>query len=343
MNILFLGAENPSQTSRHRADALRRLGHVVSHLDPSAAFASRLRGNAARFHYHTGYVFLRDAVVNWLKSTSAATPKYDVCFVDGGEMLGSGAIDYLKTRCQKLILFNHDDPTGPRDWRRFRSLRSAIPHYDLCAVVRPFNVPEFHSLGAQKVIHVLRSYDELAHCPPLDNVSVPLDFRSEVTFIGGNIRREGRGEFLAELIKRGLNMSIWGDEWDRSRSWNVLAPHWRGNSLSGAAYVNAMRGAKICLGLLSKRNRDEHTTRSMEIPFSGGLLCAQRTTEHKALYEEGREAVFWSDADECISVCRSLLADEASRTQIKYAGMLRVRQNRVGNEDLCKKLLGCVA
>ena len=339
MQILFLGAEDPSQTSRHRADALRRLGHDVTHLDGFAAFANRLRGNFARFHFHTGYFFLRRAVVTWLESAIPSAADYDVCWVDGGELFGAPAIELLKARCRRVILFNVDDPTGPRDWRRFATLRSAISHYSLCAVVRPFNVPEFQAFGAKSVVHVFRTYDEVAHCPPPDGRAVPPQFRSDVAFIGGNIKREGRGEFLAQLIARGLDVAIWGDEWHRSRSWSLLAPHWRGNSLSGAAYVDAMRGAKICLGMLSRRNRDEHTQRSMEIPYAGGLLCAQRTPEHLALYEEGREAVFWSDADECFALCQALLRDDALRSRIRLAGMARVRANRLGNEDLCRNLL----
>ena len=40
----------------------------------------------------------------------------------------------------------------------------------------------------------------------------------------------------------------------------------------------------LCLGLLSKGNRDLQTTRSLENPYAGGPLCAQRTSERLALY-----------------------------------------------------------
>jgi len=338
MRVLFLGAIAPFTTSCHRADAIRRLGHAVTHLDPLEAFAPRLRGNGGKIHYYTGYLLLRQSVLAWLRAAVPAQAPYDVCWVDSGELLGAHAIDYLKTQCTKVVLFNHDDPTGKRDWRRFATLRSAIAHYDHCAVVRPFNVLEFQSFGAKDVVHVRRTYDELAHCPPNDS-PVPPKFQSDVAFIGGNIKREGRGEFLATLIARGLPVAIWGDEWNRSRSWATLAPHWRGPSISGSAYVDAIRGAKLCLGLLSKQNRDEHTTRSMEIPYAGGLLCAQRTPEHTALYIEGSEASFWSDVDECFAVCQMLLKHDALRAGIRAAGMRRVRQNKVGNEDLCRTLL----
>ena len=107
-------------------------------------------------------------------------------------------------------------------------------------------------------------------------------------------------------------------------------------------YVAAIRGAKVCLGLLSKGNRDLHTTRSMEIPYAGGVLCAERTTEHLALYREDEEAVFWTTAEECAEKCLGLLGDDQSRERIRLAGMARVRNNKVGNEDICRQILQAV-
>jgi hypothetical protein len=341
MRVLFLGSEEPSSTSRHRADAFRRLGHEVRQLDPLRALAPRLRGNLGRLHYHTGYWLLREAVVAWIDGSLGVEPDtpYDFCWVDGGEMLGHAAVSRLKRRCKRVVLFNHDDPTGPRDWRRFITLRSAIPAYDLCAVVRQFNVDEFNALGARKVVRVFRSYDEVAHAPHPEGRSVPDAFRSEVCFIGANYKGENRDLFLAGLIDCGLNLAIWGDHWERSKIWGRIERHHRGGSLAGQDYVDAIRGAKVCLGFLAKQNRDEHTTRTMEIPYAGGLLCAERTSEHEHLYSDGVEAVFWRNLEECHSACTRLLSDNFMRDKIRESGMLRVRRNRSGNESLIFDIL----
>jgi hypothetical protein len=156
------------------------------------------------------------------------------------------------------------------------------------------------------------------------------------------MRGEGRDEFLLKLAQRGLKLAIWGDRWERSALWPQIQPYWRGVALSGREYVYAISGAKICLGLLSKGNRDLHTTRSMEIPFAGGLLCAERTSEHIEIYDDGVEAIFWSNVDDCFDICSLLIDDEERREAIKKAGAKRVRDNRVGNEDLCRKILSCL-
>jgi hypothetical protein len=238
-----------------------------------------------------------------------------------------------------VVLFNHDDPTGKRDWRRFSTLRSAIPDYDLCAVVRFANVSEFAALGARAVVRAFMTYDEVAHAPGTQGYAVASEYRSDVCFIGANYKGEGRDIFLSKLIERGVDLAIWGDHWERSTVWSILKAHTRGGNLFGSAYVDAIRGSKVCLGLLSKRNRDEHTTRSMEIPYAGGVLCAQRTAEHINLYQEGKEAVFWSSVDECYDACVSLLADDDKREAIRHEGMRRVRENKTGNESLIGKVI----
>jgi spore maturation protein CgeB len=72
----------------------------------------------------------------------------------------------------------------------------------------------------------------------------------------------------------------------------------------------------------------------LEIPALGGLLCAERPTEHLALYDEGREAVFWQDGEECASHCHRLLADEPLRREIARRGHERVRGNSHYNEPM---------
>ncbi len=100
------------------------------------------------------------------------------------------------------------------------------------------------------------------------------------------------------------------------------------------AYAAAIQSSKVCLGLLSKGNRDLHTQRSLEIPALGGLLCAERTIEHLTLYDEGREAVFWQDAEECAAHCHRLLADESLRREIARRGHERAQRNNHYNEPM---------
>ena len=338
--ILYFGSDNPSSTAAHRAHALVRLGHTVDVRNPRQAVASQVSSSVgSAIHYRTGYRLLQRRVQHWVEQVIDQGNRPDLIWVNSGELLGKKCLLSLRYLNCPILLYNNDDPTGERDGRRFDSLLGALPLYDLCVVMREVNVPEYQKRGVPDVLRVFMSYDEEAHQPFSQVSDIPEIFRSEVAFIGTWMRHEKRDAFLLKLIQQGISVSIWGARWPKSPYWKELQPFYRGGALSGRDYVAAMQGARICLGLLSKENRDLHTRRSVEVPFAGGLLCAERTSEHQAMYQEGSQAVFWSNADECARVCKELLANDPLREDIRRAGMRRVRALSVGNEDICNAIL----
>ncbi len=338
-NILYLGNTNPVSTSAHRANTLVRLGHHVVVSNPYGAFAKQIKSRwLGPIHFRTGYRLLSSSVTKWL-AHEVQSVKPDFVWVNSGELFGPGCLKILKQLACPIILYNNDDPTGGRDGRRFDSLLKALPYYDLAVVRREINVSEYKARGVDHVIRVFMSYDEEAHKPFEKDSDIPEELRSEVAFIGTWMRYEKRDEFLLELVDAGIPVSIWGDRWQKSPHFQALKSNWRGPALAGRDYVAAMQGAKICLGLLSSGNRDLHTRRSVETTYAGGLLCAERTTEHQQMYKEGVEAVFWSDTKECIQACKQLLENDEEREKIRLAGMKRVRSLKLGNEDVCSYII----
>jgi hypothetical protein len=143
-----------------------------------------------------------------------------------------------------------------------------------------------------------------------------------------------------ELIRLGVPVSIYGGLWNRLKEWKHIQPHWKGPGLEDAyTYSTAIQAAKVCLGLLSSENRDLHTTRSMEIPALGGVFCAQRTSEHLALYREEEEAVFWDTPEECAAKCFALLRDDAWRESVARQGRERYLKNGWTNMQVAERIL----
>ncbi len=263
--------------------------------------------------------------------------KFDMAFVDGGSLVSGALIGDLRERGMHVVNFNHDDPFGPRDGAYFELYRRAVPQYDLLVVVRHENVAEARALGARRVMHTFRVADDVAHSPRIMTPELRARWQSQVAFVGTWMPE--RGPFLARLVELNVPLAIFGGRWQLAPQAPVLRPAWRGNSLQGDDYCYAVQAARICLGLVSKENRDLHTTRSLEIPSLGSLLCGQRTPEHNALYTEGEEAVFWDDADECAAVCRELLADEARREAIARKGQERFRANGHTTDQLLSRII----
>jgi hypothetical protein len=260
-------------------------------------------------------------------------------YVNAGELIGRHFAVELR-KLGALVLYVNDDPTGGpggRDRRRFDTLKSALPCYDLCAVVRTQNVEEFKALGARRVMRFWMSYDEVAHLPRELTPVEQREYGAEVCFVGTWMPE--RGPFMARLVDLGVPLSIWGDRWQKAPEWNKLRTAWRGTGVYDETYPKIVSASKVMLGLLSRGNRDLHTQRSLEIPRIGSLFCAERTAEHEELYQDWKEAVFWDDADECAQVCFKLLSDSQARERIRRAGQERVLSLRVGNEDICRQIL----
>jgi hypothetical protein len=236
-----------------------------------------------------------------------------------------------------MLTYAADDPFGPRDKKRFSLYRNALVAYDLFAVVREPNIEEARHLGVKTVVRVLHSADEVEHTPLTLSCDDLEKWRSETAFIGTWMPE--RGPFLAHLLDLGVPLAIYGDRWSKAREWPLLRKAWRGPGIVGQHYVKAIQSAKICLGLLSKGNRDLHTTRSAEIPYIGSLFCAERTVDHRIMYREDKEAVFWSTPEECAVKCFELLTNEPKRQAIALAGRQRCIKGRYLNETVTKQIL----
>jgi len=264
---------------------------------------------------------------------------FDLVYVDGGEWITGSTITLLRNHAPLVVNYNIDDPFGLRDGARLRAYRRNAWRYDLCVVMREENIPEARAHGVRHVLRVYRSADEISHAPRPLSSEDHQRWQAEVLFLGTWFPE--RGPFLLELVERGVPLTIRGHKWPKAPEWEQLKPYWKGGSVFGDDYARAIQCAKVNLGLLSAANRDLHTTRSLEVPALGGLLCAQRTSEHLSMYKEGQEALFWENAEECASMCRKVLADEQLRSRIAAAGHTRVRQNGHYNETVLREILEC--
>jgi len=337
VRILYLGAKHG--TALQRAAALVRLGHEVTHVKPDVYIPEgRL---SRRFHRETGGLFSQGAVAKGVLSElrSYGGPQtFDAAWIDGGQCIGPALIQTLKGFCRKVINYNHDDPFGGRDRYYWSLYLRSIPHYDVVGVVRPVNVDEARAKGAKDVVLVKMAGDEVAHRPRSLSPADIAKWSSEVLFIGTWMPE--RGPFLSALVSRGVPLTIYGSNWQKAPEWTTLESAWKGSEIANSDdYARALQCSKIALGLLSKGNRDMHTTRSTEIPAVGALLCAERTLEHEEMYEDGVEAVFWSDVAECADVCNKLLANDDLRAAISARGHARVMKNATFNEPTMTLIL----
>jgi hypothetical protein len=331
-SVLYLGAL--SGTSFQRCEAFSRLGHSVTAIDPRRLLTGR--SWVDRIEWNLSPKVLAPFVEAKLRQRLEGRT-FDLCWIDNGSLISYRTVQYLRKRSGHVVNFNHDDPFGLRDRIRFQVYREAVPYYDLLIVVRESNVAEAIALGARSVLRTFMTADEVAHQPKAITSDILSKWKSEVAFIGTWMPE--RGPFMAKLVAAGIPLAIYGGGWEKAPEWHLLRSFHRFPNLTGNEYAYAIQCADISLGLLSKGNRDQHTTRSMEIPYLGGLLCAERTPEHMQLYDEGIEAVFWDDAEECAQQCFDLLSKSEKRKQIAKKGQLRAQKNGITSEAVIARAL----
>lgn len=336
MRILYLGAR--SGTCLDRARAYQRLGHDVLHLDLRALLPTSRWVDRAVWRF--GGSWLGRPVCQALQRRLQGQ-RFDLCHVDGGTLAGPRVLNQLRRHAEVLVNYNIDDPFGGRDGRRFTAYLQSLPLYDLAVVMRTANVAEAQACGARRVLRVHMSADEVSHAPRTLTALQRKAWHSEVLFVGTWMPE--RGPFLVRLLAQGIPLSLRGAHWQKAPEWSVLQPHWRGGPITGDDYARALQCARVNLGLLSIGNRDEHTTRSLEVPALGALLCAQRTPEHEAMYRDGIDALLWSDADECARQCRRALDDEAAAARMAASGRQRALANGHFNEVTLRRILDAVS
>ena len=333
LSICYVGSS--LGTSFHRYEALKRMGHEVLLIDPRLLFPSWTI--LELWIWRTGGLFL-DQIVKQRVLSRIRSRKFDLVYVDGGELVNPSLVRRLKKRVGKVINYNMDDPYTGRDLRKWRLYLESVSLYDLVIVLRDCNLPEALAAGARDVMRVTMSADEIAHSPRNLNEEERTRLASDVLFVGTWMPE--RGPFLAKLVELGVPLSIYGNRWSKANEWPVLSSCWRGPGMPNEEqYSKLLQSAKVCIGLLSKGNRDLSTLRSFEIPLLGGVLCAERTTEHLALYRENEEAVFWDTPEECAEKCKQLLANPAWREQLSRNGRKRCLENGSINQPILERIL----
>ena len=325
MKILYFGDTNKDGTAWQRIEAMRRNGHSVSPFDPARYIPKFPLLDS--LNVRTGFRLVASNVACKLEREIKSL-EWDLVWVDAGAELSPRFYRSLRSRKKPIINYAIDNPFVKRDYRKWDLYKMSLPLHDLTVLKCEEQTAEAARLGARNVLNLLLCYDPVAHAP-----SPATGLQHDVIFVGSWMPE--RGPFMLKLRQHGVPLKIIGNAWKRAPEWNQLRDIWLGPSIYGKSYVEAIASSRIALGLLSKGNRDFHTSRSVEIPYIGGaILCAERTRLHEEMYRDGIEAVFWTTADECVAQCRKMLADPAGCRAMAERAKLRVVELGRSNDEV---------
>lgn len=252
--------------------------------------------------------------------------RFDFLWIEKGNMVTAATLRHVRAAAPDTRLFWYSEDDMFMAHNQSRAFLEALPLYDCVFTTKARNgdAGELPALGARGVVPVDKAFDPLMHKPVEVTTEERAALGADVGFIG--TYEDARAAAMAMLAENGIRVRVWGNGWESCRHRHpnlVIENRPVVNTPSDLLYTKAIAATRINLGFLRRINRDQQTDRSVEIPACGGFMLAERSEEHRRLFEEGREAEYFASPEELLEKTRFYLVHEEKRAAIAEAGRRR--------------------
>lgn len=336
--ILFIGDLNTYGRGYQRYRTLKEMGHdVVAYSHTKVSLPGHIEKPSFVYRVFWKLRFSLDTTrINKQIRDAINTALFNVIWIEKGNMIWPWTLQYVKKVAPnaKLISCSEDDmyaKHGHSHW-----YRTGLCHYDFVFTTKKYNLAELKLFGAKNTHLFLDSYDEKTHKPMNLTLADNERFSCDVSAIGAF--ENERAESLLYLAKHGVKVIVWGGNWG-----GIVNVHpnlvIKNEFLFGENYSKAICATKINLNFMRKINRDEVTSRSVEIPACGGFMLSERTTRHLQFFEEGKEAEFFDSKEELLKKVHYYLVNSEDRIKIARAGMQRCAKSGYSMRAQLEKML----
>ena len=254
--------------------------------------------------------------------------KYDVIFIVKGVTIFPKTLQLIKKKKSDIIIISWslDDMYAKHNNSYY--YRKGLKFYDYVFTTKSYNVKELELFNAKKIIfHYQFCNDHFFNYvnPIISEKNI------DVSFIG--FPEKARFESLKFLAQSGIKVNVYGSVKWKSKKYNFNHPNFivQPRKVDFHEYIDLVSKSKISICFLRKKNRDLHTTRSIEIPAIGTLMIAEKTSEHCRLLEEDDQAVFFSNNIELLSKIKFFLKNEKEREKIAENGKKRINDLKLSS------------
>jgi spore maturation protein CgeB len=296
--------------------AFNELGHEAQHFDwQNHLFIS---GGVSLFNKVRDRVF-REWVarsVNGELTKKIRENEYDLMIVVRGDYISADTLKFAKSKIPSVVIWSSDDFSNPLNTSK--CMLDCFPIYDCIFSPRKHLFNEYLSKGAKSVELIDCYYRPGLQYTP-DEIEIDRH-EHNISFIGS--WSKNREQMLTPINDMDLN--IWGWGWgEKTEKFfrNNVKNH---PPLTMENMMEKFSTSKINVNILTKENRDRTNFRNFEIPAAGGFQISERTEEIQNLFEENKEIVLFSSAEELKSKCDFYLMKEATRKQIAINGYRRL-------------------
>lgn len=285
-------------------------------------------------------------IARWNKKIieTSASFKPDAVWVESPLFIYPETLEFVKKRYGSTIVCAYsDDPRDPN--KRSRFFDNAKHLFDLIFLTKDELAQAFLSEGVNAVGKFWKGFDPIRIKPTRINAIQKTNRELNVVFIGhadyvnGKSARQNIFERVADRFD---NFILYGKSWGTVKVSEKLRSKIQPFQLDGDEYPKVISNSAIALQIPSRLARDTHSSRSIEIPACGTLMIAERTTDHLMLFEEDKEAVFFSSVDELLEKIGFYLEREDERKRIAAAGYRRCIAGGYSNYDRMREMLKLV-
>jgi hypothetical protein len=342
MKILSVGWFNKeSNTSLHRHLSIKKNVAEVDAIDASINKTASLKFKIAYHLFQKGFPIPLPDEANLNEKIKIAVSKqqYDIVWIDKGVTVNKSTLIFIKNKLPKCKIVSFSPDNMAVRHNQSQNYLNCIPFYDITFTTKSYILEDLKKLGVKNIHFMHKTYGEDFHYPrELSNIEKE-KFGADLGFIGA--WEKERCESILFLVDNGIHVKVFGDG-----KWNEYKNYAKNLSVKPGVfsddYPKALSAFKISLCFLRKINFDQQTARTMEIPACGGFLMAERTNEHLELFEDKKEAVFFSNNEQLLKLCNYYLKHEEERIQIAKAGLKRCKASGYSNEKSMKKMLNIV-
>ncbi|SHG17240.1 Glycosyl transferases group 1 [Arenibacter palladensis] len=341
MKILSVGwFGQVSSTSWHRHLALKKSADFVDKVE-AAPKAMSIRNRLAYHLFQLGIpIRLQDQTkANQKIKEHISKNNWDLVWIDKGVTINKSTLKYIKQKSPSTTIVSYSPDNMALRHNQSQNYLESVPYYDYVFTNKSYIINAMKELGAKNIQFIHNMYEDSFHYPRKLSSADIERLGGDVGFVGA--WEKERSDSILFLAKNGIKVKVFGNgKW---KEFNDLYPNLTIlPAVFSEDYSKALGAFKISLCFLRKMNFDQQTTRTMEIPACGGFMLAERTQEHLDLFEEGKEAAYFSSNEELLEQCRYYLNNEQERTQIATAGLKRCESSGYSNEKTIKKMLDIV-
>lgn len=332
MRILLVGSMSRrfgTQNFRwhaYTAQALKRLGHAVVPLVDRESWANsqtvaqrvgRLLGVAgAMASYERARRHQRDVRLVAL----ARRTRPDLVLVLKGETWPAEVLAQVKRLARgPLVTWWVDDP-----WRCPDFLPSMALFDDVFIFDRSYTT-RLQAVGVQRVHFLPCACDETVYRPMTLSPFERRRFGSEIAFVAWYLPE--RGPVVRTLTASGLQVAIWGGQWDAPEARRALdgALSLRGPAVNDRTAAKIYNACRLGLNVHHRQSRlGGLNTRTFELLAAGVVPLVDYVEGMEGLLEPEAEVACYRSPEEACRLAKRYLADPSARNQMASRGRERV-------------------